>query len=203
MVQDPVGGLTVHMPNIATVQHENSIFFSVMTGTNMSVSVFANESVMYSNDSYIAGEEVVLGLVFKKIGIVQVMVRAHNQVSSTNSTSCCLVVQELYMVTIEQLQPPVIGEKIILIAKVNGHVWSNRNYLYIWNLHHNHTVHSGSPVVSLSFDNPGFHRVHVTVEDAVSSITAGVLLNVSALSAAPLLSHPAITAVRSPIQFWL
>ncbi|KAJ8376555.1 hypothetical protein SKAU_G00071350 [Synaphobranchus kaupii] len=203
IIQEPAGGLTVHIPSTATAKNKNMMSFTAMRGTDLTVSVFVNESLIYSNDSYMTAVEVKLALVFEWEGTSRVMVRAHNHISSINSTTHSLVIQGLYLVTIEQLQPSVVGENIILLAKVNGHLQWNTNGIYTWSLPHDRTVCSGSPVVSFGCDEPAIHPVNVEVTDSAQSITAGALLNVTVLSLAPRLSHPPTTAVGSPVQFSL
>ncbi|KAK1173949.1 hypothetical protein AOXY_G4196 [Acipenser oxyrinchus oxyrinchus] len=121
-VQDPVGDFVVDVPDMVTVNHDTTMSFAVLSGTNMTLEVFTNGTLIFNDSSYVNGNPVSMDFVFNQMGPLQVVVRASNRVSSFNSTTITLVVKEIHVVTIETPQQPVLGESIILIARVNGNV---------------------------------------------------------------------------------
>ncbi|XP_045066252.1 polycystic kidney disease 1 like 1 [Coregonus clupeaformis] len=123
LVQDPVGDFLLNIPSVVTVDCPTAALFTITTGSNMSVVVFANTSVLYQNHSYTAGEEVTVGLLFDRTGTAEVEVRAENLVSSENRTvNVCvqLVRKWSHTVTMDITLPPVTGPSLALSTKVNA-----------------------------------------------------------------------------------
>nr|XP_046146915.1 polycystic kidney disease 1 like 1 [Oncorhynchus gorbuscha] len=123
LVQDPVGEFLLNIPRVVTVNCPTAALFTVTTGSNMSVVVLTNTSVLYQNNSYTAGEEVTVGLLFDCTGTTEVKVRAENLVSSENrSVNVCvqLVRKWSHTVTMDITLPPVTCPSLALSTKVNG-----------------------------------------------------------------------------------
>ncbi|XP_023689329.2 polycystin-1-like protein 1 [Paramormyrops kingsleyae] len=201
VVQDPVGNIALYAPRTTTVQQRTAISFTVMAGTNTTVTVCANNTLVYKSNRCVVGAEVVVALYPEQTGPARITVEASNLVSYKNTTVFVLVMPRLHTVTIEWTQTPVVGKSVILFAKVNGNISSCTNYRYTWLFPQGRTVHTASPIVSLSCDKPGPHLVNVTVTDHASSLSAGVLLYMTPHSAAPFLAHLEIAVVGTPVQF--
>ncbi|XP_058874729.1 polycystin-1-like protein 1 isoform X2 [Acipenser ruthenus] len=202
-VQDPVGDFVVDVPDMVTVNHDTTMSFAVLSGTNVTLEVFTNGTLIFNDSSYVNGNPVSMDFVFNQMGPLQVVVRASNRVSSFNSTTITLVVKEIHVVTIETPQQPVLGESIILIARVNGHLWTNGSYIYYWTLPQNQTVTSGSPVISYSCNYTGSQLIGVTVTNLASNASAELLLNISATGAGPRFTHPSTIATGKKAIFSL
>ncbi|MGH0165709.1 UNVERIFIED_CONTAM: hypothetical protein FKN15_049942 [Acipenser sinensis] len=202
-VQDPVGDFVVDVPDMVTVNHDTTMSFAVLSGTNVTLEVFTNGTLIFNDSSYVNGNPVSMDFVFNQMGPLQVVVRASNRVSSFNSTTITLVVKEIHVVTIETPQQPVLGESIILIARVNGHLWTNGSYIYYWTLPQNQTVTSGSPVISYSCNYTGSRLIGATVTNFASNASAELLLNISATGAGPRFTHPSTIATGRKAIFSL
>ncbi|XP_066545891.1 polycystin-1-like protein 1 [Amia ocellicauda] len=203
IVQDPVGDFVLRIPSIVTVNHTTVFSFAVMSGTNMSVAVFSNQTLVYNDSSYMTGNSVLLNFTFSEVGPVHIVVRATNHVFSSNSTVGALVVKEIDMVTLELPQQPVVGESIMLIAHVNGYLWTHSNYLYNWTLPQNQTFCTGSPIISFTSHYPGPLLVSVMVTNFASSASAELRLSVSEMSTSPSVLHRSAIAVGTQAQFLL
>lgn len=133
LVQDPVGEFLLNIPRVVTVNCPTAALFTITTGSNMSVVVLTNTSVLYQNNSYTAGEEVTVGLLFDCTGTTEVKVRAENLVSSKNrSVNVCvqLVRKWSHTVTMDITLPPVTWPSLALSTKVNGKEKCNSQVLY-------------------------------------------------------------------------
>lgn len=86
LVQDLVGKLTLTVPSVIKTNHKQSVIFSVAAGSDMTVSLLVNATLLYRNSSYATGEEAKVVLLFNHIGTVAVELRAENRVSSQNKS---------------------------------------------------------------------------------------------------------------------
>lgn len=86
LVQDPVGELVLNVPSAITTNHTLPVLFRVAAGSNVTVSLLVNATLLYRNSSYTTGEEETVVLLFKHTGPVLVELRAENRVSSQNKS---------------------------------------------------------------------------------------------------------------------
>ncbi|KAM7390602.1 hypothetical protein PAMA_008670 [Pampus argenteus] len=84
LVQDPVGELVLNAPNAVAINQEHFVLFGVTAGSNVTVSLLVNATLLYRNRSYAAEEEATVVLFFDRAGPVVVELRAENRVSSQN-----------------------------------------------------------------------------------------------------------------------
>lgn len=87
LVQDPVGDLVLNVPSVITANRKHFVLFSVTAGSNVTVSLLVNATLLYRNSSYTTGEEATAVLLFDHTGTVVVELRAENQVSSRNKSA--------------------------------------------------------------------------------------------------------------------
>lgn len=91
LAQDPVGELVLNVPNVITTNQEHSVLFSVSAGSNVTVSLLVNATLLYRNSSYTTGDKGLAVLLFDHAGTVVVELQAKNRVSSQNkSVTVCV-----------------------------------------------------------------------------------------------------------------
>ncbi|KAM8822788.1 polycystin-1-like protein 1 [Spinachia spinachia] len=86
LAQDPVGELLLNVPGPVTAHRRHPVSFTVTAGSNVTVSLLVNATLMHRNGSYAAGEETTVVLLFDQTGTVVVELRAENRVSSQNKS---------------------------------------------------------------------------------------------------------------------
>lgn len=86
LVQDPVGELVLNVPSVITTHQKHSVLFSVTAGSNVTVSLLVNATLLFRNSSYAAGGEAAMVLLFNRTGTVVVELRAENGVSSQSKS---------------------------------------------------------------------------------------------------------------------
>ncbi len=86
LAQDPVGELVLNVPSVVTTNQKHSVLFSITAGSNVTVSLLVNATLLYRNSSYTTGEETMVVLLFDHTGTVVVELRAENRVSSQNES---------------------------------------------------------------------------------------------------------------------
>ncbi|CAK6980027.1 polycystic kidney disease 1 like 1, partial [Scomber scombrus] len=84
LVQDPVGDLSLNVLSVITTNQKHLVLFAVTSGSNMTVSLLVNATLLYRNSNYSAAEEAAAVLFFDHAGTVVVELRAENRVSSQN-----------------------------------------------------------------------------------------------------------------------
>ncbi|XP_050922890.1 LOW QUALITY PROTEIN: polycystic kidney disease 1 like 1 [Lates calcarifer] len=82
LVQDLVGELALNVPSVIRTNQKHSASFSVSAGSNMTLSLLVNATLLYRNSSYATGEEAAVVLLLNHTGTVAVELRAENRVSS-------------------------------------------------------------------------------------------------------------------------
>lgn len=87
LVQDPVGELVLKVPSVITTNRKHSVLFSVTAGSNVTVSLLVNATVLYRNSNYAAEEEAAVVLFFDHTGTVVIELQAENRVSSQNKSA--------------------------------------------------------------------------------------------------------------------
>ncbi|XP_064410422.1 polycystin-1-like [Latimeria chalumnae] len=202
-VQDHVGEVHLIVPNIITVNQDTIMAIVVTSGSELALKVFLNGTAAFNTTSYLPGETLEQTFVLTQTGELQILVQAKNQVSLRNISAAVVVVREIYMATIEPQQPPVLGEDIILVVKVNGYLHPNKMYIYNWTFPNNLTVVSGSPVISYRFVEVGSQLIDLLVSDLASNTSTQHLLNVSEVGKGPRLSHVATVTSGQPAVFTL
>lgn len=82
--QDPVGELLLNVPNVIATNQTHWVLFGVTSGSNMTVCLLVNATLLYRNSNYSAAVEAAAVLFFDHAGTVVVELRAENRVSSQN-----------------------------------------------------------------------------------------------------------------------
>ncbi|XP_067861567.1 polycystin-1-like protein 1 isoform X2 [Heptranchias perlo] len=200
-VQDLVGDIITSIPNIITVNQTVIISTCVTSGTDLTVEVLMNDSTVFNTSSYVADSSLDLPFTFNQIGELQLLLQVTNLVSSHNVSVTALVVKEIHVVSIEIQHQPIVGEDVILIAKVNEYLWKNRAYIYKWTLYDNQTVKTGSPVITYRCRKAGLQRVSLSVSNLASETSSELVLNVSELGSGPRLTHLANKAAEQAVTF--
>ncbi|XP_060950290.1 polycystin-1-like protein 1 [Limanda limanda] len=86
LVQDPVGELELSVPCVIRTNQRQAVLFRVAAGSNVTVYLLVNATLLYRNSSYATGEEVAAVLLFDHVGTFPFELRAENQVSSRNKS---------------------------------------------------------------------------------------------------------------------
>lgn len=86
LVQDPVGELVLNVPSVIAINRKHSVSFSVTAGSNVTMSLLVNATLLYRNSSYTTGVQATAVLLFDHTGTVVVELRAENRVSSQNKS---------------------------------------------------------------------------------------------------------------------
>lgn len=86
LVQDPVGKLVLNTPSVITTNQKLALCFSIAAGSNVTVSLLVNTTILYRNCSYAKREEAVVVLLFNHTGTAAVELQAENRVSSQNKS---------------------------------------------------------------------------------------------------------------------
>lgn len=86
LAQEPVGELLLNVPSVITTHRKHFVSFSVTAGSNLTVSLLVNATLLYRNSNYTTGEEATVVLLFDHTGTVVVELRAENGVSSQNKS---------------------------------------------------------------------------------------------------------------------
>ncbi|XP_039618270.1 uncharacterized protein LOC120534756 [Polypterus senegalus] len=92
---------------------------------------------------------------------------------------------------------------IILIAKVNGIIWANRNYIYTWTLPQNITILSGSPAFLYNCSHTDSQLITVSVTNCASNASSELELNISLANVGPRLFHEANVGAGTTVVFTL
>nr|XP_033786352.1 polycystic kidney disease protein 1-like 1 isoform X2 [Geotrypetes seraphini] len=203
IVQDPVGELFVNVPDIITVNQLTVIDITVTSGTNVSLELFLNGTLAFSTSNYLTDLSVSISYIFNKTGQVDVWARASNCVSLRSLVTKSSVVDEAHVAAIEILHQPVLGEDVILVAKLNRFLWDSKNCVYTWTLTKNVTFSSGSPVLTYSCRELGPQLIGVHVTNTESTSFAQIELNVTQQKVGPSLSHVSNGVAGQPILFTL
>ena len=86
LVQDPVGELELSVPRVIRTNQKHVVLFRAAAGSNMTVSLLVNATLLYRNSRYATGEEAAAVLLFDHAGTFPFELRAENQVSSRNKS---------------------------------------------------------------------------------------------------------------------
>ncbi|XP_069072241.1 polycystin-1-like protein 1 [Pleurodeles waltl] len=203
IVQDPVGRFVLSVSDIVTVNHPSEISIITTSGTNFSLEVLFNLTLVFYTANCLPSSSVEFMHVFNTIGQVEVLARASNQVSSYTAQANVSVVEELYSVDIEIVNPPVVGEDVILAASLNGHLGQITNLIYHWTVN-NWTYASGSPLCSYRCRELGLHEVGLTVTSVVASMASiQKHMLIKQAEVGPRLVHPSNAATGESVPFTL
>ncbi|XP_078544308.1 polycystin-1-like protein 1 [Lissotriton helveticus] len=202
IVQDPVGELLLSLPDIVTVTHPTGISIMTTSGTNISLEVFLNLTLIFYTASCLPNSSVEFQHIFNTAGQVEVVARAWNQVSSYTVQANVSVVEELYVVDIEVVNPPVVGEDVILAATLKGNLCQSTHFIYHWTVY-NRTHASGSPLFSYRCREQGLDVVGLTVTSVSSTASTQKHLLIKRAEVGPRLFHPLNAATGEPVPFML
>ncbi|XP_029442948.1 polycystic kidney disease protein 1-like 1 [Rhinatrema bivittatum] len=203
IVQDPIGEFFLSLPDTITVNQLTAIDTTVTSGTNVSLELFLNGTLVFNTSSCLPGLSVGISYMFNKTGEVEVLARAGNCVSLCTKVAKLSVVEELYVAAVEVLNQPVLGEDVIMVAKVNGLLWDKKSYVYDWTLAMNATFRSGSPLLTYRCTELGRQLIVLKVTNMASTAFAQVEINVTQHKAGPGLSHVSNGVAGEPVLFTL
>ncbi|XP_028425777.1 polycystic kidney disease 1 like 1 [Perca flavescens] len=198
LVQEPVGELVLNVPSVITTHQKHSVLFSVTAGSNVTVSLLVNATLVYRSSSYTTGEEATAVLLFNHTGTVVVELRAENQVSSQNKSVRVCVERnrkEPSHVRIHQTwQPPTSQSPVrnladtvrIHSAKQAYPTNSDVTFLavaevpdpveFLWHFGDSRSDRTTSNTVTKRYNQPGRYDVVVVVLSGQTSLTSDVFL---------------------------
>ncbi|KAM4689007.1 polycystin-1-like protein 1 [Discoglossus pictus] len=202
VVQDSVGQITLNVPNYITVNHVSPIYITVTTGSNVSLVLFLNESITFQKINCTPNEPVTVLHNFTKVGLLEFTVIGLNQVSQKSASLNVSVVEELHTTAIEMFHRPMLGEDIILVAKVNGQLRWEKHYTYKWTFAKN-TYESGSPVLTYRCTDVGPQIVTLTVTYFLFTVSCSVQFNITKYNIVPDISHLSNVILGKPVEFLL
>ncbi|XP_056155168.1 polycystic kidney disease 1 like 1 [Lampris incognitus] len=189
LAQIPVGELMLTVPSVVQVKQPTSIWFTITAGSNMTVALLVNGSMLYQNTSYTTEEEAEVVLLFDHSGIAEVWLRADNMVSSKNrSISVCvrrsseplppqsintdwppptsqslihnLDVNAVRIYTAKQTYPTNTDITFLVKANVSGRL------KFLWSFTDSRYIRTTSTTITTRFRTPGRYSVTVTASNS-------------------------------------
>ncbi|XP_078019104.1 polycystin-1-like protein 1 [Epinephelus lanceolatus] len=196
LVQDPVGELLFKVPSVVTRHQKHFVFFSVAAGSNVTVSLLVNATLLYRNSSYTTGEEATAALLFDHTGTVAVELRAENRVSSQNkSVRVCVEgnrkpspqvrvsptwqlpasqspahnqADNVWVYAAKQAYPTNTDITLLAVAEVPGPVE------FVWHFGDSRSDRTNSRTVTKRYHKPGRYDVFVVMSSGRASLTSDV-----------------------------
>ncbi|XP_069369205.1 polycystin-1-like protein 1 [Paralichthys olivaceus] len=193
LVQDPVGELALSVPRVIRTNQEQVVLFSVAAGSNMTVSLQVNTTLLYRNSSYTTGEEAAAVLLFDRAGTFVVQLQAENQVSSQNKSIRVCVEgnrKSSPQVTVKpNWEPPTSQSPAhtvwIYAAKPAYPTNTDITFLavadasepveFMWHFGDSISVRTSSRAVTKRYNKPGRFDVFVVMSAGQSSVPSDVL----------------------------
>ncbi|KAM3929202.1 polycystin-1-like protein 1 [Leptodactylus fuscus] len=108
---------------------------------------------------------------------------------------------ELNIASINILKKPILGEEVILVAKINGQVLWDKDYIYTWTFGNNVSYSTGSPVITFPCTQLGLHSVWLTVTNYENTMNSSIEYNVTKHESVAWFSHPSNGQLGQPILF--
>ncbi|XP_073533023.1 polycystin-1-like protein 1 [Phyllobates terribilis] len=110
-------------------------------------------------------------------------------------------IDDLNVASINILHQPVLGEEVLLVARINDQVAWDKDYVYTWTFASNVSYSSGSPLINVTCTKLGIQSVRLTVTNYVSTIKCYMEYNVVKHEIAQRFSHPPNAQLQEPVVF--
>ncbi|XP_034428977.1 polycystic kidney disease 1 like 1 [Hippoglossus hippoglossus] len=196
LVQDPVGELELSVPRAIRTNQKHVVLFSVAAGSNVTVSLLVNATLLYRNSSYATGEEAAAVLLFDHAGTFPFELRAENQVSSRNKSVRVCVEENRKsspQVTVDAnwephtSQIPSLGDNAVRIYAVKPAYLTNTDITFVavadapepvefmWHFGDSISVRTTSRAVTKRYNKPGRFDVFVVMSAGQASVTSDLL----------------------------
>ncbi|KAL6097956.1 pkd1l1 [Pungitius sinensis] len=196
LVQDPVGELFLNVPSVVTAHRRHPVSFTVTAGSNVTVSLLVNTTLLHRNCSYAAGEEATVVSLFDQTGTVVVELRAENRVSSQSKSVIVRVEgnRKPKVVVNPTWRPPSSQSPV---HNLDDNVWiysekqaypTNTDITFVamagvadpveflWHFGNSRSKRTTSRTVTERYHKPGRYAVVVVMSSGQTSITSDVLL---------------------------
>ncbi|XP_035510575.1 polycystic kidney disease 1 like 1 [Morone saxatilis] len=195
LVQDPVGELVLNAPSVFTTNRKHSVLFSVTAGSNVTVSLLVNATLLYRKSNCTAGEEATVVLLFDHSGTVAVELRAENRVSSqkksmrvrvernrkpspqvkdnpvwqpTTSLVHSLAADNVRIYAAKQAYPTNTDITFLAVAEVPDSVE------FLWHFGDSRSARTPSRTIIKRYQKPGRYDVVVVMSRGQTSLTSDV-----------------------------
>ncbi|XP_053269030.1 polycystic kidney disease 1 like 1 [Pleuronectes platessa] len=196
LVQDPVGELELSVPHVIRTNQKQAVLFSVAAGSNVTVSLLVNGTLLYRNSSYATGEEAAEVLLFDRAGTFPFELRAENQVSSRNKSVRVCVEENRKsspQVTVDpdweqpNSQIPSLGDNAVRIYAEKPAYPTNTDVTFVavadapepvefmWHFGDSMSVRTTSRTVTKRYNKPGRFDVFVEMSAGQASVTSDLL----------------------------
>uniref|UniRef100_A0AAQ4P3R6 Polycystic kidney disease 1b n=1 Tax=Gasterosteus aculeatus aculeatus TaxID=481459 RepID=A0AAQ4P3R6_GASAC len=196
LLQDPVGELLLNVPSVVTAHQRHPVSFSVTAGSNVTVSLLVNTTLLHRNSSYAAGEETTVVSLFDQAGTVVVELRAENRVSSQNRSvkvrvegnrklSPEVMVNPTWRPPCSQSPVHNLDDKVWIYAEKQAYP-TNTDITFVamakvpepveflWHFGNSRSKRTASRTVTERYHKPGRYAVVVVMSSGRTSITSDV-----------------------------
>ncbi|XP_075684334.1 polycystin-1-like protein 1 [Rhinoderma darwinii] len=112
-------------------------------------------------------------------------------------------VEEQYSASISTSHKPMLGEEVIFVARINGQVPWDKEYVYTWTFGNNMSYSSGSPLITVACTKLGLHSVRLTATNYVTTLNSYMEYNVIKHESVLRFSHPSNAGIEEPVLFLL
>ncbi|KAE8279963.1 Polycystic kidney disease 1 like 1 Protein abecobe [Larimichthys crocea] len=187
LVQDPVGELVLNVPSVITTHQKHSVLFGVTAGSNVTVSLLVNATLLFRNSSYAAGGEAAMVLLFNRTGTVVVELRAENGVSSqSKSVRVCVERNRKPQVKVNLTWQPSTSPVHSLVNNEKQAYPTNTDITFLavaevpdpveflWHFGDSGSVRTTSRTVTRRYHKPGRYAVFVVLSSGRTSLTSDV-----------------------------
>ncbi|XP_071384147.1 LOW QUALITY PROTEIN: polycystin-1-like protein 1 [Centroberyx affinis] len=182
--------LALNIPSVVTMKQPTSVLFTVTAGSNVTMALLVNATLLYRNSSYTTGAEAAAVLLFHHSGTVEVVLRAENLVSSRNRSVSVGVMSN------RELSPPVSSNEIwpsptrqspvhtvrIYAAKQAYPTNTDITFLavadepdpleFLWYFGDSRPVRTPARMITKRYRTPGRYSVVVVVSSGLASLTS-------------------------------
>ncbi|XP_062235998.1 polycystin-1-like protein 1 [Platichthys flesus] len=196
--RDPVGELELSVPRVIRTNQRQAVLFGVAAGSNVTVSLLVNATLLYRNSSYATGEEAAALLLFDHAGTFPFEIRAENQVSSRNksvrvrveenrkSSSQVTVDPDWVPSTSEGPAHSLGGNAVRIYAEKSAYPTNTdvtfvamadapETVEFMWHFGDSMSVRTTSRTVNKRYNKPGRFDVFVEMSAAQASVTSDLL----------------------------
>ncbi|XP_047423738.1 polycystic kidney disease 1 like 1 [Mugil cephalus] len=198
VVQDPVGELPSDIPSRVATNQKHLVSFNVTAGSDMTVCLLANETLMYRNSSSATGAEAAAAaLVYSHTGTVMISLRVHDQASSQKRNARVRLEGKRKLSPQAKINPPQLtpttrnpthdtGDKAVSIYAAKRAYPTNTDIIlmaeadvpdpveFLWHFGDSRSSRTSSRAITKRYHNPGSYDVFVVASRGQTSITSDV-----------------------------
>ncbi|XP_040288532.1 polycystic kidney disease protein 1-like 1 isoform X1 [Bufo bufo] len=196
-----VGQITITLPDDASITLKTSIKLTLESGRTLYIEMLVNDKITVQN-LICFPDNAVKAHNFTMTGDLEAPVIISLEESKRSLQLYATDVDELYA-SINILHQPTLGEEVILVARINGQVSWDKDYVYTWTFENNVSYSSGSPLITVTCTKLGLHLVRLTVTNYVTTINCYIEYYVVKEECVPRFSHPSNALLEEPILFLL